>query len=678
MKKLYSFLAAMLLVSMSFMATAQTIVGWSFPATTTTDTVTSYKATAGIPANINVTEITSFTTAGQTYPANSFATFKTATNNLYGIVSDGFHGSNPANPYCWILGPISTKDAPTALSMEYKTKGSKTGPAYWNIDYRIGTEGEWINIHKYTIGTTALIPVTVNELPKEITNQENVYIRIAVANNRNITGVTSSKIGDTVKIGGNNYLFEVYINALPAAEPTFSVDGGKFYAPIKVGIAHPDSTAAIYYTLDGTTPVVADSLLYKDSIEISATTTIKAIAVVAGLAPSKVIEATYKFPHPSVAFKGLENGGQYLSPLHLNVDVIDFDIANDKGVGDGYVRFESPVIDVLADQLNEELFAGEPVVKNPFYCDAFLFETMPEFPIELKPGEYTATVALVDLDSNLIDSTLMQTITFTVLGGEIDVPSDTIIFLNSDTLPIPLISKNFADSLEITVTITDTLFTSVEKTLPVDTLCFLNLSYVGPTDTVVYANLILSCGDVVDTIVLNYGLGWDTCAAPTFSIAEGSYKEAQVVEINCATPNCAIFYTTDGTKPTSLAHLYTEPIHVDSSMTIMAFAVAVNHYNSEVAIAKYIIEKSDVGINENEIAGVKVYPNPTTSYINIELGNVNAKRVDVIAANGQIVYTTTAVENNVQVSFDGCAKGMYFVRVATNNNEIIVKKVMKM
>jgi len=80
-----------------------------------------------------------------------------------------------------------------------------------------------------------------------------------------------------------------------------------------------------------------------------------------------------------------------------------------------------------------------------------------------------------------------------------------------------------------------------------------------------------------------------TVATPVMSMASGTYYEAIDVEITCATEGALIFYTTDGSEPNFTSNIYVNAIHVDSDMTIKAFAVAEGYENSNVAIANYVI-----------------------------------------------------------------------------------------
>jgi hypothetical protein len=78
-------------------------------------------------------------------------------------------------------------------------------------------------------------------------------------------------------------------------------------------------------------------------------------------------------------------------------------------------------------------------------------------------------------------------------------------------------------------------------------------------------------------------------ATPTFSPAPGTYSSSQSVTISDATPNSTIFYTTDGTTPTTASTQFTGSIAVSSTETIEAIAVASGFSNSSAATAIYTI-----------------------------------------------------------------------------------------
>jgi hypothetical protein len=83
--------------------------------------------------------------------------------------------------------------------------------------------------------------------------------------------------------------------------------------------------------------------------------------------------------------------------------------------------------------------------------------------------------------------------------------------------------------------------------------------------------------------------GFVTAATPTFTPAAGSYAAPQTVTIASTTPNAVIYYTLDGSNPTTASAIYMAPVLVSQTTTIRAMAVAINFVNSEVASATYTI-----------------------------------------------------------------------------------------
>jgi len=81
-----------------------------------------------------------------------------------------------------------------------------------------------------------------------------------------------------------------------------------------------------------------------------------------------------------------------------------------------------------------------------------------------------------------------------------------------------------------------------------------------------------------------------TPATPTFSVASGTYTSAQTVTISDGTSDVAIYYTLNGSSPTTQSTLYTAPVLVNSSCTLQAIAVAQGGSPSKVAIAKYVLD----------------------------------------------------------------------------------------
>ena len=84
-----------------------------------------------------------------------------------------------------------------------------------------------------------------------------------------------------------------------------------------------------------------------------------------------------------------------------------------------------------------------------------------------------------------------------------------------------------------------------------------------------------------------------TCEMPTFSPVAGTYTSAQNVTISTETTGATIYYTTDGSAPSTESSVYSSAIAVSSTTTIKAMAVASGYNNSSVASATYTIVSLD-------------------------------------------------------------------------------------
>jgi chitodextrinase len=84
-------------------------------------------------------------------------------------------------------------------------------------------------------------------------------------------------------------------------------------------------------------------------------------------------------------------------------------------------------------------------------------------------------------------------------------------------------------------------------------------------------------------------------AAPSFSPSPGGYVSAQTVTLSDTTSGAAIYYTTDGSVPTTASSVYSSPISVGATETINAMATAPGLNNSTVASGTYTIQGTGTG-----------------------------------------------------------------------------------
>lgn len=95
-------------------------------------------------------------------------------------------------------------------------------------------------------------------------------------------------------------------------------------------------------------------------------------------------------------------------------------------------------------------------------------------------------------------------------------------------------------------------------------------------------------------------------STPVLALPSGVYKSAQSVAITDTTPGAQIFYTTDGTPPTTASTPYTGPIAVTGNQTVQAIASAAGYSNSAIASAAYTINLTNLTGSSFKISGSHV------------------------------------------------------------------------
>jgi len=153
-----------------------------------------------------------------------------------GLVSNNL--TNPATtPRFWQTGPINT----TAVGSEYqlilthRQHGSNTGPRDWQLQYRIGTTGTWVNVGEvYSVENPTDVnrggapisadnprPLFTNVLPAEVSNVTDLYLRWLVVGNVRIHATGTAT---TIAEAGTSHMSEVLLTfALPTPEPELTV-----------------------------------------------------------------------------------------------------------------------------------------------------------------------------------------------------------------------------------------------------------------------------------------------------------------------------------------------------------------------------------------------------------------------------------------------------------------------
>lgn len=96
------------------------------------------------------------------------------------------------------------------------------------------------------------------------------------------------------------------------------------------------------------------------------------------------------------------------------------------------------------------------------------------------------------------------------------------------------------------------------------------------------------CGDYIyrNESLITTGI---QCAAPEFDIDGGDYSAQQTVTITCSTLGAEIYYTLNGTIPTTASQLYVAPVLVPFYSWLKAIAIRDDFLNSDITTGFYTV-----------------------------------------------------------------------------------------
>jgi uncharacterized repeat protein (TIGR03803 family) len=139
-----------------------------------------------------------------------------------------------------------------------------------------------------------------------------------------------------------------------------------------------------------------------------------------------------------------------------------------------------------------------------------------------------------------------------------------------------------------------------------------------------------------------YTITLPQAATPSFSVPSGTYNVAQSVTISDATPGATIYYTTNGTAPTTASTQYTGAIQVTSTETIEAVATASGYLTSPLATVTYTIVPAPIaGVSPTTLTFTALMVNSTSSAQAVKLSNTGSVALSVagITISGNFAQT---------------------------------------
>jgi hypothetical protein len=196
---------------------------------------------------------------------------------------------------------FSNVDEGTDSTGLYTNGASPTTPAVDMTSSGVALlSGDVFNVHATYDGTTLTMTITdATNSAQKFTASWNINIPGTVGSNTAYVGFTGGTGGQTAIQEILNWTYGPTSGQSTAATPTFSPAPGSYSSAQSVMLSDTTAGAVIHCTANGNTPTASSAVC--TTLTVSATTTIKAIAVAAGFSNSAVASGTYTIASTNAA-----------------------------------------------------------------------------------------------------------------------------------------------------------------------------------------------------------------------------------------------------------------------------------------------------------------------------------------------------------------------------------------
>jgi hypothetical protein len=443
-----------------------------------------------------------------------------------------------------------------------------------------GVEGNQVNqtfVVRYSDGTTSTFTQSLSDwfTPQNYTGETEVLqMSYRIYSNGSVDNqpfylygysfaLNSAKTVQSLTLPNNRDVVVLAVDVVPAgsqalqaATPTFTPTPGSYTGAQSVTLSDTTSGAVIYYTTNGTPPTTSSAQYVPGTpLSISATTTIEAMAVKSGYTNSAVAVGTYTISAQPVAATptftpapGTYSSAQMVTLLDTTSGAAIYYTTNGTPPTTSSALYvPGTPLSISATTTIEAMavksgYTNSPIAVGTYTISAQPVAATPTF--TPAPGTYSSAQMVTLLDTT----------------------SGAVIYYTTNGTPPTTSSAAYAGgSLSISVT------TTIEA-MAVES---------GYTNSAVAVGTYTISEEPV-------------VATPTFTPAPGSYTGTQQVTLSDTTSGAAIYYTTNGTPPTTSSTQYVPGtlLSISATTTIEAMAVESGYTNSAVALGTYTISAS--------------------------------------------------------------------------------------
>lgn len=485
---------------------------------------------------------------------------------------------------------------------------------------------------------------------------------------------------------------ETYTVNGTVAMPVMNPPAGTYATPQDITIQCVTSGVAIYYTIDGSNPT-STSTVYTGPITIPSytTLTIKATAVKAGWLDSPIANETYTITGIVATPVMSLNSGTFAtsqnvyitcstsgatihyttddseptgaSPVYtgainipLNSNVTLKAIATkadwiDSAAASATYTITGPVATPELSPVGDTYSAEQNITITCATSGATIYYTTDGTTPDTDSSVYSAPIN-IPLSTNMTVKAYATKASYT--DSEIAIEDYVVTAGIADTPILSPASGTYTTAQNVTITC-NTASSSIYYTTDGSTPSEESTIYTGP--------IPVSTNTVMTIRAIGVASGWTdsapagesyivtgTVATPALSLVGGVYGAAKDISIMTATTGATIYYTTDGTTPTTSSAIYDSPINVPvyTTMTIQALATKTDWLDSAVASATYTIDPGLLTATLSTTATSPVNaPFPLTITFDTAINPATFSASDIVFSAGAGTVSTPVTTDNI-------------------------------
>ena len=395
-----------------------------------------------------------------------------------------------------------------------------------------------------------------------------LYNSSQAANLRDVPGGGAVKFATPIIANGKVYFGSQYavsgFGIIPPVTATVGMSPapGNYTTTQSVTLSDSTAGAQIYYTTNNTTPTTSSTAYNNTPLQVSATTTINAIAAAPGYANSALASGTYTIGPPATTTSVSLATAANLYGVGTNGATVP-----GLGIDGGGYAYSATLLGTTATWSGVSFTFGA----------AGALDAVSNATITLPAGNFAKLSMLATgVDGNQPNQAFIVTYT--------DGTTSTFTQSLSDWFT----PQNYAGESKV--------LTEAYRLAPngsTDNRTFYLYGYtfaLNAAKTVKSLTLPKNTNVVVLAVTLQTGAGVPTTATVGMSPAPGNYTTTQSVTLSDSTAGAQIYYTTNNTTPTTSSTAYNNtPLQVSATTTINAIAAAPGYANSALASGTYTI-----------------------------------------------------------------------------------------